>query len=104
MAFLPAHRIARSIRTGQSRCHGRSRSATRTCEGPDSPAGCRARRSLGRTSTLRHPAERYTDEHRRGHAMPTDYSFLVDTYASERLKTLSVWAMFDDADLDVRPH
>ena len=33
-----------------------------------------------------------------------DYSFLVDTYASERLKTLSVWAMFDDADLDTRPH
>src|SRR5215813_9055914 len=36
--------------------------------------------------------------------VPMDYSFLVDTYASERLKTLSVWAMFDDADLDVRPH
>jgi uncharacterized damage-inducible protein DinB len=33
-----------------------------------------------------------------------DYAFLVDTYASERLKTVSVWAMFDDADLDVRPH
>src|SRR5215470_12472645 len=33
-----------------------------------------------------------------------DYAFLVETYASERLKTLSVWAMFDDADLDVRPH
>src|SRR5262245_44053693 len=33
-----------------------------------------------------------------------DYAFLVDTYASERLKTLSVWAMFDDADLDIRPH
>lgn len=32
------------------------------------------------------------------------YTFLVDTYASERLKTLSVWAMFDDADLDARPH
>src|SRR5215813_12365387 len=35
---------------------------------------------------------------------PMDHTFLVDTYASERLKTLSVWAMFDDADLDVRPH
>src|SRR5215510_2261769 len=33
-----------------------------------------------------------------------DCAFLVDTYASERLKTLSVWAMFSDADLDVRPH
>jgi uncharacterized damage-inducible protein DinB len=33
-----------------------------------------------------------------------DHAFLVETYASERLKTLSVWAMFDDADLDVRPH
>ena len=33
-----------------------------------------------------------------------DYQFLVETYASERLKTLSVWAMFEDADLDVRPH
>ncbi len=33
-----------------------------------------------------------------------DYAFLLDTYASERLKTLSVWAMFGDADLDARPH
>ena len=33
-----------------------------------------------------------------------DYGFLVETYASERLKTLSVWAMFADDDLDVRPH
>jgi len=33
-----------------------------------------------------------------------DYSFLVDTYASERLKTLSVWSMFVDEDLDIRPH
>ena len=32
------------------------------------------------------------------------YAFLVDTYASERLKTLSVWSMFEDADLDIRPH
>lgn len=33
-----------------------------------------------------------------------DYAFLVETYASERLKTLNVWAMFRDDDLDVRPH
>ena len=32
-----------------------------------------------------------------------DYSFLVDTYASERLKTLSVWSMFLDDDFDIRP-
>lgn len=32
------------------------------------------------------------------------HGFLVETYASERLKTLSVWSMFEDADLDVRPH
>lgn len=32
------------------------------------------------------------------------YQFLVDTYETERLKTVSVWAMFDDADLPVRPH
>ena len=32
------------------------------------------------------------------------YDFLVDTYASERLKTLNVWSMFADADLPVRPH
>src|SRR5437879_8238633 len=32
------------------------------------------------------------------------YSFLVETYASERLKTLNVWSMFRDEDLDVRPH
>jgi uncharacterized damage-inducible protein DinB len=33
-----------------------------------------------------------------------DYDFLVETYASERLKTLSVWSMFADEDLNVRPH
>ena len=33
-----------------------------------------------------------------------DYSFLVDTYASERLKTLNVWSMFADDDLNIRPH
>lgn len=33
-----------------------------------------------------------------------DYGFLVETYASERLKTLNVWSMFADEDLDVRPH
>src|SRR5262245_8140471 len=33
-----------------------------------------------------------------------DYSFLVETYGSERLKTLNVWAMFHDDDLNVRPH
>jgi uncharacterized damage-inducible protein DinB len=32
------------------------------------------------------------------------YQFLVDTYETERLKTLSVWAMFDDGDLPARPH
>jgi uncharacterized damage-inducible protein DinB len=33
-----------------------------------------------------------------------DYAFLVETYASERLKTLNVWSMFADEDMDVRPH
>jgi uncharacterized damage-inducible protein DinB len=33
-----------------------------------------------------------------------DYSFLLDTYATERLKTLSVWSMFLDDDFDIRPH
>lgn len=33
-----------------------------------------------------------------------DYEFLVETYGSERLKTLSVWSMFADDDLNVRPH
>jgi uncharacterized damage-inducible protein DinB len=32
------------------------------------------------------------------------YQFLIDTYETERLKVLSVWSMFDDADLAVRPH
>ena len=32
------------------------------------------------------------------------YDFLVDTYETERLKVLGVWAMFDDADLTIRPH
>jgi uncharacterized damage-inducible protein DinB len=32
------------------------------------------------------------------------YRFLVETYASERLKTLSVWSLFRDQDLAIRPH
>jgi uncharacterized damage-inducible protein DinB len=32
------------------------------------------------------------------------YQFLIDTYATERLKVLSVWAMFEDGDLPIRPH
>jgi uncharacterized damage-inducible protein DinB len=32
------------------------------------------------------------------------YEFLVDTYATERVKVLSVWSEFEDADLEVRPN
>ncbi len=32
------------------------------------------------------------------------YQFLIDTYETERLKVLSVWSMFHDGDLPVRPH
>ena len=32
------------------------------------------------------------------------YRFLVDTYETERLKVVSVWRMFRDEDLPVRPH
>ena len=32
------------------------------------------------------------------------YDFLVETYQTERLKVLSVWSMFQDRDLPVRPH
>jgi uncharacterized damage-inducible protein DinB len=31
------------------------------------------------------------------------YDFLVDTYATERIKVLSVWTEFRDEDLEVRP-
>src|ERR1700739_565368 len=31
------------------------------------------------------------------------YDFLVDTYATERIKVLSVWSEFGDEDLEVRP-
>jgi uncharacterized damage-inducible protein DinB len=31
------------------------------------------------------------------------FDFLVETFATERLKTLSVWAQFRDADLEFRP-
>ena len=34
----------------------------------------------------------------------TPYDFLVETYETERLKVLSVWSMFDDGDVEVRPH
>lgn len=32
------------------------------------------------------------------------YAFLIETYATERLKVLSTWSAFRDADLSVRPH
>jgi uncharacterized damage-inducible protein DinB len=32
------------------------------------------------------------------------YAFLVDTYATEREKVISVWSEFEDADLPFRPH
>ena len=31
------------------------------------------------------------------------YDFLVETYDTERIKVLSVWSEFRDADLPVRP-
>ena len=34
----------------------------------------------------------------------TRYGFLVDGYRTERLKVMSVWAMFEEADLPARPH
>jgi uncharacterized damage-inducible protein DinB len=33
----------------------------------------------------------------------TPFDFLLDTYETERLKTLSVWSAFADADLEFRP-
>ncbi|HXP87414.1 MAG TPA: DinB family protein [Bryobacteraceae bacterium] len=33
----------------------------------------------------------------------TRYQFLIDTYETERLKVLSVWGMFRDEDVAVRP-
>ncbi len=33
----------------------------------------------------------------------TTFDFLLDTYETERLKTLSVWSVFTDADLTFRP-
>jgi len=32
------------------------------------------------------------------------YDSLIDTYETEWLKVLSVWSMFDDEDMTVRPH
>lgn len=32
------------------------------------------------------------------------YQFLIDTYETEIQKVLTMWAMFDDVDLPVRPH
>lgn len=31
------------------------------------------------------------------------HDFLIDTYETERIKTLSVWSQFADADLEFRP-
>jgi len=33
-----------------------------------------------------------------------EYTFLVDTYDTERIKILSVWSMFRDKDLSIRPY
>jgi uncharacterized damage-inducible protein DinB len=33
-----------------------------------------------------------------------NYDFLVSTYRTERLKVLSVWSMFRDEDMEMRPH
>ena len=33
-----------------------------------------------------------------------EHQFFIDTYDTERIKTLSVWSMFTDDDLFVRPH
>ncbi len=33
-----------------------------------------------------------------------DYNFLIETYETERIKTLSTWSTFKDEDLTVRPH
>jgi uncharacterized damage-inducible protein DinB len=35
--------------------------------------------------------------------MSTQYDFLLDTYDTERIKTLSVWSQFGDGDLEFRP-
>lgn len=32
-----------------------------------------------------------------------EYNFLIDTYETERIKTLSTWSMFKDEDLRIRP-
>src|SRR5262249_54912937 len=32
------------------------------------------------------------------------YDFLVDSYATERIKVVSAWSLFRDEDLPVRPH
>ncbi len=32
------------------------------------------------------------------------YQFFVDTYETERIKVLSVWSMFKDEELPIRPH
>ena len=32
------------------------------------------------------------------------YDYLLETYATEREKVLSVWSMFKDDDLETRPH
>ena len=32
------------------------------------------------------------------------YDFLVDSYATERVKVISVWSMFRDQELEVRPN
>src|SRR5262249_2457773 len=36
--------------------------------------------------------------------IPVKYDFLVETYATERIKVASVWSMFKDPDLPVRPN
>jgi hypothetical protein len=45
-----------------------------------------------------------TTEWRQGSVAALRYDFLIDTYATERLKVLAVWSSFGDDDPAVRPH
>ena len=49
------------------------------------------------------PRVPHGDPDRRPRLAGMTYDFLVDTYASERVKVVSAWSEFTDADLSVRP-
>ena len=87
MVSMPSVSVLRVDCRSWSRATWWEASAFRACNPHRTP------RSLGQESRRSERAER----------QDVTFDFLPETYATERLKTLSVWSQFRDDDLSLRP-